>query len=194
MVDRLRFQTPIYSVTEAAHIVDVPVSTLSRQWPPERYVGAGVPMQRIRPALRTLKDGPGIDYALASRKLYTDGAELLYGYRNRHPELRERYPLVIVHSGQYVFGDVVSEYLQPITYRADDYATLLQVPAYRCAEVIVNPTRSFGSPFFRQGGARVNDVLERFWTGASLPVTAEEFGVPIKELEDVVRVVSRRAT
>ena len=32
-------------------------------------------MQRIRPAIQALKIGLGIDHALASRRLYTDGAE-----------------------------------------------------------------------------------------------------------------------
>jgi hypothetical protein len=41
---------------------------------------AGVPMQRIRPAVDALRHSIGIEHALASRKLYTDGAEVLYDY------------------------------------------------------------------------------------------------------------------
>ena len=37
------------------------------------------------------------------------------------------------------------------------------------------------------------DVLERFWAGDDLDTLVEEFGVPRAELEDVVRVASRRA-
>jgi hypothetical protein len=39
---------------------------------------AGVPLQRIRPALDRLRNELGIEHVLASRKLYTDGAEVLY--------------------------------------------------------------------------------------------------------------------
>ncbi len=44
---------------------------------------AGVPMQRIRPAVEVLSSGIGVDHALASRRLYTDGAEVLYDYASR---------------------------------------------------------------------------------------------------------------
>jgi uncharacterized protein (DUF433 family) len=46
---------------------------------------------------------------------------------------------------------------------------------------------------FARGAARVSDVLERFWAGDDLDSLAEDFGVPRAELEDVVRVASRRA-
>ena len=46
---------------------------------------------------------------------------------------------------------------------------------------------------FARGAARVSDVLERFWAGDDLDGLAEDFGVPRAELEDVVRVASRRA-
>lgn len=41
-------------------------------------------MQRIRPALAELERDIGIAHALASRKLYTDGAEVLYDYGESH--------------------------------------------------------------------------------------------------------------
>jgi hypothetical protein len=39
---------------------------------------AGVPMQRIRPSVDVLARELGLEHALASRRLYTDGAEVLY--------------------------------------------------------------------------------------------------------------------
>jgi hypothetical protein len=38
---------------------------------------AGVPMQRIRPAIDALASELGLAHALASRRLCTDGAEVL---------------------------------------------------------------------------------------------------------------------
>jgi uncharacterized protein (DUF433 family) len=52
---------------------------------------------------------------------------------------------------------------------------------------------AFGAPIFERGGAKVDDVLERFWAGESLSDLAEDFGVPVDQLEDVLRVASRRA-
>ncbi len=156
---------------------------------------SGVPMQRIRPALLRLQDEIGLDHALASRKLYTDGAEVLvdFGEQATNPDdVCDVRRLVVVRNGQHVFTDVIAAYLQRIDYGEDGYPVLIRVPAYDHAEVVADPTRSFGAPIFERG-ARVADVLERFWAGETLIEIAEEFGVPVDQLEDVVRVASRRA-
>ncbi len=227
----------MYTVTEAARIVDVPASTLaawakgyikrfperpavtgqpviayrpadSPRMPTVPFVGlvealvlaavrrSGVSMQRIRPALAQLQQELGIEHALASRKLYTDGAELLFDFGERQPDTsegRSALQLVVVRNGQRVFTEVIQEYLQRITYAEDGYPQLIRVPAYPNASVVADPTRAFGSPIFERGGARVTDVLERFWAGESIEEIAPEFGVPVDELEDVLRATSRRA-
>lgn len=235
--DSLKFDTPLYTVAEAARIVGVPASTL-HTWakgytrrPPGRrpvsggpvisfvpssrnreptipFVGlaealvlaairkSGVPMQRIRPALTQLEKEIGLEYALASHKLYTDGAELLYDYgegAEGDDDASLACDLVVVRDGQRVFVDVIREYLQRIEYGEDGYPSLIHVPTYLHADVIVDPRRAFGLPIFGRGGARVQDVLERFWADESIEELSEEFGVPVDELEDVLRVASRRA-
>ena len=157
---------------------------------------SGVTMQRIRPALRQLQADIGLDHALASRKLYTDGAELLFDYGEHHPgtdEGREARNLVVVRNNQRVFVDAIQSYLRRIEYADDGYAALIRVPAYEHAEVVADPTRAFGAPIFERGGVRVDDVLERFWAGEPLDDLSAEFGVPADQLEDVLRVASRRA-
>ena len=157
---------------------------------------SGVPMQRVRPALLRLQQEIGLDHALASRKLYTDGAELLYDFGEKiasADHAREVRRLVVVRNGQHVFTEVIAAYLKRIEYGDDGYPVLIREPAYEHAEVVADPTRSFGAPIFARGGARVDDVLERFWAGETLSELADEFGVPVDQLEDVLRVASRRA-
>jgi uncharacterized protein (DUF433 family) len=157
---------------------------------------SGVPMQRIRPALQQLQTDIGLDHALASRKLYTDGAELLFDYGDHHSDSDEAQlvrNLVVVRNGQQVFVELIEAYLSRIEYAADGYAALIRVPAYEHAEVVADPTRAFGVPIFERGGVRVDDVLERFWAGDRIDELSEEFGVPADQLEDVLRVASRRA-
>lgn len=235
--DRKCFDLPLYTVADAARIVDVAPSTLTtwakgyvRRVPgradvvgapiisylPSRqakdptipFVGlaeamvlaavrrSGVPMQRIRPALDEMQASIGLDHALASKRLYTDGAELMFDYAESRPDSDERRllrDLVVVRSGQRVFAETVEAYLRRIEYGPDGYASLIHVPAYEHAEVVADPTRSFGAPIFERGGARIDDVLQRFWTGESLEELSVEFGVPVDQLEDVVRVASRQA-
>jgi uncharacterized protein (DUF433 family) len=235
-VSDIRFVQPLYTVAEAARIVDVPTSTFTR-WvrgyerrPPGRAVviGAplletlpaqpgspslpfiavaeamvlaairrqGVPMQRIRPALDVLRRQLGLEHALATQRLYTEGAEVLLDYADHAGQtdaaeaVRE---LVVVRSGQRVFTEVVEGYLRRISFAADGWAERLSPPRYREGEVIVDPRFSFGQPTFLRGRARVSDVLERFWAGEDLSAVAAEFGVPVAHVEDVVRVASRAA-
>jgi len=53
---------------------------------------AGVSLQRIRPALNHLQRELGLEHALASRRLYTDGAEVLYDYAERQADPAEAEP------------------------------------------------------------------------------------------------------
>jgi uncharacterized protein (DUF433 family) len=235
--DSLRFSLPLYTVAEAARIVDVPPSTfvtwargyvrrpagraevvgdpiisyVTPEGPGEPsipFVGlaeglvlaairkSGVPMQRVRPAITALEEEIGLAHALASRRLYSDGAEVLFDYAVQHAESSEGKAarnLVVVRSGQRVFTEVIEAYLRRIEYAEDGYAAVIHLPAYRSAEVVADPKRSFGAPVLERGGARVEDVLERFWAGESLSEVAREFGAPEEQLEDLVRVASQRA-
>lgn len=231
----LRFDTPLYTVTEAAVALGVPTSTFAtwvrgyERRPPNRtpvqgkpiitsmvsaigepsipFVGlaegmalaairrSGVPMQRVRPALYQLAKEIGIEHALASKHLYTDGAELLYDYSMRHPKADPEaiQDLVIVRNQQRVFVPVIRDYLKRIVYGRDGYARLIKLPGYDGADVVADPKRAFGQPIFSSGAATVRDVLERFWSGDAIAVLAQEFGVPAPQIEDVVRATSRQS-
>jgi uncharacterized protein (DUF433 family) len=152
---------------------------------------AGVPLQRIRPALLRLQERLGIDHVLASKSLYTDGAEVLYDYAESHgdtPEARSARQLVVARNDQLVFREVVDSYLRRIEFAQDAYARAIHLPQYRTADVVVDAERSFGIPIFARGAARVEVVLSRFKAGESIETLSEDFGVPVAELIDVLRV------
>jgi uncharacterized protein (DUF433 family) len=155
---------------------------------------AGVPLQRIRPALDRLRETFGLEHVLASRSLYTDGAEVLYDFAERAgdtPEARSARELVVVRKGQHVFATVIDEYLQRVQFAGDGYAELIRLPRYGAADVVADPRRGFGQPIFAHGGAKLEDVLGAFQAGESLEFVAQEYGVPADELEDALRVASR---
>ena len=202
-----RRQTP----GRAAVIGDAVVTALPRQHrrdPVIPFIGmaeglvlaamrrSGVPLQRIRPALTRLAEQFGLEHALASRRLYTDGAEVLYDYARTTPDTdaaQAARELVVVRNDQGVFNEVVSDYLRRLEFDPDGYPRLIRLPGYEVAKVVVDATRSFGQPIFVHGGARLEDALALFQAGEPLDVVAEEYGVPGEELEDVVRVATRRA-
>ena len=221
--DDPRVSRPIFTLREAAGYLGVPASTLhhwARDQEGSRpiitcfprrgreatvpFIGfaeahvlsafrrSGVPMQRIRPAVEVLASSIGIDHALASRRLYTDGAEVLFNYSSEHEE-SELHELTVVRTGQRQFSEVVRDYLERITYGDDGWATGVRLPTYERAEVVVDPRRAFGLPLVLHGGARVEDLVDRFVAGDRVGDIADDFGVPEEEVEDVIRVATRAA-
>jgi uncharacterized protein (DUF433 family) len=147
---------------------------------------AGVSLQHIRRAATQLEREIGLEHALASERLFTDGAVILYDYVGVGAE--ELAGLTEVVSQQRVFAPVIREYLQRIEYAPDGWAMRLTSPATPRPVVVVDPARSFGQPIFIHGAVRVEDVLDRWRAGDSLTDVADDFGVPTEDVEDVLRV------
>lgn len=156
---------------------------------------SGVPLQRIRPALEQLNTEFGLTHALASKKLHTDGAEVLFDYAERtggdeRDAVRE---LVVVRNNQRVFAEVVEDYLHRIEFGADGFATAVPLPGFRKAELVADVRRAFGQPVFRRGGVRLEDAVSLFKAERDINVVSEEYGIPRDELEDVLAVLFRTA-
>lgn len=157
---------------------------------------SGVPLQRIRPALVRLEEQFGVSHALASKRLYIDGAEVLFDYAETGDDpgaARAARDLVVVRNGQRVFNEVIVAHLSRLTFGGDGYVQVIQLPAYEVAEVLVDPSRGFGQPIFARGGVRLEDALGMFRAGEPLEGVAEEYGVPLEHLEDAVRIAMRPA-
>lgn len=152
---------------------------------------AGVPLQRIRPALERLDQEMGLRHALASDRLATDGAEVLYDYGALlHPEgIGE---LVTVRSGQRVFAPVISDHLRRIRYASDHWAEQVELPGYALARVVVNLDVAHGRPVLERAHLPVEDILRRWIAGDCLAELAGDFGLDGAELEDVIRAATRR--
>lgn len=220
--DDPRVAHPIFTLREAAGYLGVPQSTIHQWARPadrsplitvfprqgrqatvpfvgfaEAYVlsafrRAGVPLQRIRPAVEVLRGEIGIEHALASERLFTDGAEVLFDYAELRNE-KDILDLVVVRTGQHQFSVLVRDYLQRITYGADGWASEAQLPSYTQARVIVNPEVAFGLPIVTGAGARVEDLVDRFLAGDTLGDIATDFDITASEVEDVIRVATRTA-
>lgn len=70
---------------------------------------SGVPLQRIRPALARLEEQFGLRHALAGKRLYTDGAEVLFDYVETGDDptaARAARDLVVVRNDQRVFNEI----------------------------------------------------------------------------------------
>jgi uncharacterized protein (DUF433 family) len=92
-----------------------------------------------------------------------------------------------------VFTVVVGAYLKRVTYDSAGGAGRIALPASAVARVVADPRRNFGQPYFVHGGVKVEDVLDRWFAGESWEDLAADYGVPLAEIEDAVRVSKRRA-
>lgn len=150
---------------------------------------AGVPMQRIRPSLNWLIEHVG-PHALASKNLYTDGAEVLWQFAQQsgddNPDADVARGLIVPRSGQYVFKEIVQHYLRQISFGEDEYATVIRLPQYQHANVVLDPRRGHGQPVFGNSGIRVADALGPLRAGESFDAVAEDYGVPVSELRDAL--------
>lgn len=211
-----RVSVPLYTIAEAAQYVGLPYSTLQSWINPgggkeplvtslarkgydasipfiglaEAFVlqaarGAGVPRHRIRPGVEAVRTELGLEHVLASRLLYTDGAELLVRYAAEDEDLE------VARTRQRQLTETVMHQLRLITYAGDGYAARLQLPGYGPADVIVDPAVAFGYPVVKGKGARVKDVLERFWAGEGLHAIAYDFELKEEAVEALLRAQTR---
>ena len=178
------------------HEAVMPFIGLAEAYSLAAFREARVPMQRIRPAIDVLRRELGLEHALASKRLYTDGAEVLYDYAQHAgdtPEGDSARELVVVRNNQRVFTEIVDSYLRRVDFASDGYAQVIHLPQYRVAEVTVDPDHAFGRPRFTRGGAGLDEVIDLFRAGEPVDVVAAEFGLTRDEVEDALRVTTRAA-
>jgi uncharacterized protein (DUF433 family) len=182
---------PIITAFDAVHRehARLPFVGIAEAYVLNAFRRAGVPMQRIRPSLDWLVQHVG-PHALASKDLYTDGAEVLWDFAQRagedSPEGEFVKSLIVPRSGQYVFKEIVQHYLQQISFSDDNYANLIRLPQYQHANVVLDPRRGYGQPVFGNSGIRVSDAIGHLRAGESFEAVSEDYGVLVSELRDAL--------
>lgn len=146
-------------------------------------------LQRVRRALEVLAAQGELEHALASRKLFTDGADVLYDYATDTGDGQLRL-LTVVSSGQRVFHEVIDAYLQRIHFDHDRWATEVIVPVTERPILRARPGVASGDPLFMSGGAPLSAVISRFRAGESLASVADDFGEPVGDIREALDAIS----
>ena len=147
----------------------------------------GLPMQRIRRALEVLVKEGELEHALASRKLFSDGANVLYDYAASENDRQLRL-LTVVDSGQRVFHEVIQEYLQRITF-GDDWATALILPVTKRPLLRVVPDVAGGDPLFMEGGAPLSAIRSRVAGGETMESITADYEVPVADITEALHAI-----
>ena len=152
------------------------------------FRSAGVPMQRIRPAISWLQDNIGLGQALASERLKTDGAEVLWDYAAQNDDADLVEGLVVVRNGQQVFRPVVKDYLRCVTYK-DGWARMINVGRGK-VDVTVDPWMNGGQPTLTRRGIAVSDILSRVRAGESSKAVAADYGLRPAEITALLELAA----
>jgi uncharacterized protein (DUF433 family) len=169
----------------------VPFVGLTEAYVLAAFRSVGVPMQRIRPAIRVLEEQMGLRQALASERLKTDGAEVLWDYGQLTDDPAEKDAvgdLVVVRNGQGVFKSVVTDYLRRVTYR-DGWARVINVGAGK-VDVTVDPSVNGGRPTLPRRGIAADDVLSRIRAGETSKAVAADYGLRLDEVTALLELAA----
>jgi len=172
----------ITSVRNGHDIRTIPFIGLVEATVVQAFRRSQLSMQRIKRALEVLADQGELQHALASRSLFSDGANVLYDYARREGDNQLRL-LTVVSSGQVVFHDLISEYLSRITC-GDVWATKMLVPVTERPVLRVKPTIAGGDPLFVSGGAPLSAVRSRYVAGEPASSIAADYGVPLADINE----------
>ncbi|MFD4421383.1 DUF433 domain-containing protein [Agromyces sp. NPDC058484] len=171
------WKEPLISGVPRGRGYTVPFIGLAEGFVLNAFRKAGLPMQRIRPAVEVIKREIGLEYALASNRLVHDGAEILF--RSDDP-LDHR--LTVVRNGQAVFNEVVADYLSNIDFGEVGYAAAIRLPQYPDLDVMVRPTLNGGRPTLARRGIAVEDLLDRVRAGEAPGDVASDYGITHDEV------------
>jgi uncharacterized protein (DUF433 family) len=184
---------PIVTTAQAASLQgpSVPFVGLAEAYIVAAFTKAGVPMRCIRLAVLWLQEHIGLDQALASERLKTDGAEVLWDYGHRSDDDADREMVeglvVVRQGGQQVFRPVVANYLQRVTYE-NGWTRVIELPIYEGVNVVVDPWLNGGQPTLAARGIRVADIVDRLVAGEDSADVADDYDLPETDIERLRRV------
>ena len=174
----------ITQVDEAETGESIPFIGLVEATVIQAFRQTALPLQRIRRALEVLASNNDLEHALASNKLYSDGAELLMDHAGSNDPTKL---LVTVVDGQRVFHQVISDYLKRIEF-GDMWARALVLPVTPKPLLRIVPSKGMGQPLFINGGAPLASVTDRLQAGESAQSVARDFDLPLADVEEAAGV------
>lgn len=147
----------------------------------------GFTKRQIADTVADVRDTFGTDFALASKRIATDGIDIFIQHAD------DEFARVGDH--QFLIRDVVGNYLRYITWDArGEFAARLKLPGFGDdADVVVDPRFAWGDPVVERNKVPIRAVVDLWAAGEPLSVVAEEYGLTIPEAEEICRVGLKRA-
>lgn len=149
-----------------------------------RFAASMASMQRVRPALAFLEERLGLAHPLAHQELLTDGVSLFVEQFGQLVNLSK--------AGQFEVKELLEAHLRRIEPDVQGFAMRLY-PFSRGDElnpprvIVVDPWIAFGRPAIAGTSVRTEVVASRLKAGESVQELAEDYGLPLPEIEEAIR-------
>jgi len=163
-----------------------------RGWPRVPFVGiveahvlralraTGMPMDEIRKAATIVRAEFDDPYALARRRIATDGVAVFVRLADES--------LIRAGDHQHAIKDIIENRLHDIDWDDNGTAIRLRLHHYPSgAEVVIDPRFGWGSPVLTANKVKVEDVVALWRTGEPIRAVAEEYDLTETVVEDVLR-------
>jgi uncharacterized protein (DUF433 family) len=186
-------------IAEAAgHPLVHSVKPKRRGWPSvpfvalvEAYVlrvlrGFRLSTHKIQSAAADVRTQFGTPYALATRRIATDGVDVLVHYLDSDEIAR-------AGDRQMPIRQVIDDYLQYVVWDEDDeFPTRLRLRRYdpAVAEVVIDPRFAWGAPIIEPAKVTVDTVLGMWRAGETPDVVADEYGLSVEQVQTIIRVAA----
>lgn len=155
-----------------------------------RYRRKKVPVQRLRPVIKRLRDELQTPYPLALERPLVFDRHLIRAAQDAEG-LPKDLELIVedLNSGQLIAAPIVDQFLESVEYENDVIARLY--PAGKTSPVRIDPLRAFGQPTVRS--VRTDRLQEAFMAGDGFEVLAEIYELPVEDIQAAIRYEAHRA-
>jgi uncharacterized protein (DUF433 family) len=145
-----------------------------------------IPAHKIREAAADIREQFGTEYALATRRIATDGIDVFI----HHLESDE-----VARAGdrQMPIRAVIDDHLKYIVWdEDDDFPKRLTLRRYDPAvtEVVIDPRFAWGAPIVEPSRVPVEAVLSMWRAGEPPHIVADEYGLSIDQVNALIRVAA----
>ncbi len=147
----------------------------------------GLGMAKIEQAAAEIRKTFKTPYALATKKITTDGVDIFVHYAGDE--------LARVGDNQQPIREIIDGYLHFIEWdTADDFAGSLRLRQYPdVAPVILDPRFGHGVPVIRSSKVPVDAVVDLWLAGEPFSAVAYEYGLAVDQVEAICRVHASHA-
>jgi len=170
------------------------VTPTKRNWPRMPFVAVveayvlrslrdlGFHLNEIQQAAELVRSEFGDEYALASRRIASDGVSLFVEFADQS--------LVQVGTRQVALREVLDEYLRYISWDERGIPRSLKLSQYGGVDVVIDPRSGWGAPALGDSKVPVGGLLDLWKAGEPISVVAEEYDLNPDTVEDVLRAAA----